>query len=199
MPRTAEATDEQLALRAAGGALDAFESLVERHGGAVIAALERQLGDHHLALDGAQEVWVKLHRYLHRYRPESAFRPWLFSIALNHGRDLMRKRGRRAGHEEDDASEHVAPAWTDPSQPAEERDAITRALSRVDGTFREALVLVDVLGFGYDEAALALGVAIGTAKSRVSRGRRAFREAFQELQGVDGQDSSREPAARARR
>ncbi|MEZ5978789.1 MAG: RNA polymerase sigma factor [Planctomycetota bacterium] len=182
----AESSDEELAGRAADGEVRAFEELVERFGGQVVAALEKLVGDHHLALDAAQDVWIKVHRSLPRYRKGARFRPWLFAIALNHGRDVLRMRARRpdtaAGSEAfDDARPDptlLAPRSLDPGARVLDRGAIAAVLQRIDATFREALVLVDVLGVGYEEAALSLDTAVGTVKSRVHRARLAFRDAW---------------------
>jgi len=178
------ASDEDLAGRAADGDLVAFERLVERFGAAVIAALERLIGDHHLALDAAQEVWVKVHRHLHRYQRGARVRPWLFAIALNHGRDLCRKRGRRPDASASEELDHGlrAPRGVEPTARVFERGAIASALGALDERFREALVLVDAMGLGYDEAAESLGVSLGTVKSRVHRGRVAFRELWTEAE-----------------
>jgi len=175
-----EPSDETLAGRAADGDLAAFEQLVVRWGGLVAAALERLVGDHHVALDAAQEVWVKVHRALPRFDRRAKLRPWLFAIALNHGRDVLRRRARRpdlgAAREELDGEVLRAPAAADHDRRVLERGAIASTLALLDERFREALVMVDALGLGYDEAALALELSVGTLKSRVHRGRVAFRE-----------------------
>ncbi|QDU85987.1 RNA polymerase sigma factor CarQ [Planctomycetes bacterium Pla163] len=180
-PRLASgASDEDLAGRAADGDSGAFEALVVRHGSAVIAALERMIGDHHLACDAAQDAWLKVHRNLGRYERGARLRPWLFAIALNHGRDVLRKRARRpdshGGREELDGERLRAPDALQPGGRFTERSAIAAALTAIDERYREALLLVDALGLGYEEAAESLGLAVGTLKSRVHRGRLAFRE-----------------------
>ena len=174
-------TDESLAERSQDGDLDAFEALVVRHGGALIGALERMLGDHHQACDAAQEAWIKVHRALPRYRRGARFRPWLYAIALNQGRDDLRSRRRRPVGSEAPLEILTAPAGSDPDQRAPERSAIATALGLVDAAFREAVVLVDVVGLGYAEAADALECAEGTVKSRVHRGRVAFRDAYERV------------------
>ena len=66
----------------------------------------------------------------------------------------------------------------------DEQEAIELALNEVEEPFQGALRLVDVLGFDYVEAAKSLGCAEGTVKSRLSRGRRAFRDAYDRLVGT---------------
>lgn len=179
-------TDEALAARAASGDLAAFEALVVRHGGTVLAALERLGLDRHAAEDAAQEAWVKLFGALDRYRPGSAFRPWLLSIALNQGRDAQRRAVLRPVGDEAALDGARAPRWSAPDEATLERAAIDSALAAVEPAFREALVSVDVLGLDYDEAAEALGCAVGTVKSRVHRGREAFRAAYERSTRAQG-------------
>lgn len=197
------ASDENLAGRAADGDSGAFEALVVRHGSAVIAALERLIGDHHLACDAAQDVWLKVHRNLDRYERGARLRPWLFAITLNHGRDVLRKRARRpdshGGREELNDERLRAPGSSEPSGRFTERSAIAAALTAIDERFREALILVDALGLGYEEAAESLGLAVGTMKSRVHRGRLAFRELWNKSELESGERSAGATPARSGR
>ena len=173
------ASDEALATEAAGGSRGAFAALVERYGARVLAAVERSVQDHHLARDLAQEVWIKVHRGLAGFDPDRRFRPWLFAVACNHVRDARRRGSRAALHLLEDGPALDPPSeGPDPSRVEEEREAIEVALARVPEPFRTAVHLVDVLGLGYQEAAESLGCSIGTSKSRVHRGRVAFRDAY---------------------
>lgn len=185
--------DEEHALRAAAGAVDSFEALVERYGARLLAVLERQTGEHHVAHDLAQEVWIKVFRTLDRFRAGAAFRPWLFTIALNHLRDAHRRAGRSRVVSMEDHRHDAAIAAAD--DPRDERAAIAQALGRVDEPFRTALGLVDVGGLTYEEAAQTLECAVGTVKSRVHRGRLLFRDHYLKLCG----EGERVPAARSPR
>jgi RNA polymerase sigma factor (sigma-70 family) len=132
-----------------------------------------------LARDLTQEIWIKVHRGLSGFRPGARFRPWLFSIALNHVRDEQRRVGRHPLQLLEETPAQSLPArQTDPRQASEEREAIEAALDRVPEPFRSALHLVDVVGLDYEEAARSLECAVGTVKSRVNRGRFAFRDAW---------------------
>jgi RNA polymerase sigma-70 factor (ECF subfamily) len=175
----ATSTDEDLIAELARGESNAFVGLVERHAASVLAVVERAIGDHHLARDLTQEIWIKVHRGLSGFRPGARFRPWLFSIALNHVRDEQRRVGRHPLQLLEETPAQSLPArQTDPRQASEEREAIEAALDRVPEPFRSALHLVDVVGLDYEEAARSLECAVGTVKSRVNRGRFAFRDAW---------------------
>lgn len=169
-PIPTNSSDEVLALAAQRGERAAFAALVTRYAARVVAVVERRLGDHHAALDVAQEVWIKVFRALPSYCDGASFRSWLFSIALNATRDEGRRRARRPV----DELESSAPQ-ADPRDPTI-RVSIDEALQLVPEPFRSAVVLVDIEKLSYDEAAEALGCNVGTVRSRLSRGRHAFRE-----------------------
>jgi len=177
-------SDERLAQRARGGERDAFEQLVHRYGNAVHAVVEKQVQDHHLALDLAQDVWIKVFRALCRWKPSGSFRSWLFSIALNHVRDDRRRQSRHnVVYLERFRSHPSAPRAADPKGRAEEHAVIHQCMREVGEPYRTALYLVDMVGLSYEEAAHSLSCATGTVKSRVSRGRFAFRDHYVRLAG----------------
>jgi RNA polymerase sigma-70 factor (ECF subfamily) len=195
MEPKADPKDEELAGRSAAGDPDArgaFEALVHRYGGVLLGVVERQVGDHHLAHDLAQEIWIKVFRSIGRFRPEGSFRSWLFTIALNHVRDALRGQGRERVVFMDEFPTAPSAPGADPSGPTEERAAIEACLARVPEPFRSALTLVDVLELSYEEAAASLTCAVGTVKSRVNRGRFAFRDLYTRL-GAESPGFKREP------
>lgn len=174
--------DEALAAAATAGDGAAFELLLRRYGARVLACLERLLGDHHRALDASQEVWIKVHRALPAFDAQRRFRPWLFAIAMNHARDRLRERPRREETLGESHAEEFPAQLPAPGAALLERAAIAAALARVPEPFRSALLLVDVAGQDYPEAAEALGLPVGTVKSRVHRARLCFRAAYSELE-----------------
>ncbi len=177
-------TDESLATAAGRGSRDAFEDLVFRYGSAVLAVVERQVGDHHGALDLAQEIWVKVFRAITRFRPDGSFRSWLFSIALNHVRDARRQQARsKVVYMDEFRASPSASRSFDPRGRTEEHAAIEAALAQVPEPFRTALVLIDVMQLSYEEAAGSLSCAVGTVKSRVNRGRFHFRDVYRKTNG----------------
>lgn len=173
-----ERPDEKLAEEAAAGDRVAFEDLVRRFGGAVLGLAQKQVGEHHQANDVTQEIWLKVYRAIGRYQPSGSFRSWLFSITLNHLRDCRRQAARNKVVYIEDYRTATAPGHFDPRGRTEERAAIESALDRVPEPFRTALTLVDVMNLSYEEAAGSLDCAVGTVKSRVNRGRFAFRDQY---------------------
>ena len=161
---------------------------MERYGGRVLSVLERRLGDHDRAHDLCQEVWIRVHRALQQggERAErGSFRSWIFAIALNLARDEGRARRRRGRHIETGGFDEVVEVERGASDPLaqrlEQRDAIDAALAAIAEPFRTAVVLVDLEGLSYEEAAGSAGCALGTMKSRVARGRAAFRNEYERV------------------
>ena len=178
--------DQQLVSDAVSGQRAAFEALVARYGGKILALVERQVQEHHHALDLCQEIWIKVFRALPHLNTSGSFRSWLFSVTLNHVRDAMRSRKRqRVVYLDQFRRDPAAARHADPKGQVEEKAVIEEALAEISEPYRSAVLLVDVNGLTYEEAAIALKAAVGTVKSRVNRGRLAFRDHYVRLSGAD--------------
>ena len=146
----------------------AFRQLYATHTPAVYGFIRRLAGrDVAVADDVLQEAWLRASSGLAFFRGESAFRTWLTGIALNY----YRERRRRLVP--------VIDPDTVPDRPA--RDAgpaldVAQVLDTLSDDHREVLVLHDVEGYTHEEIAGALGIEVGTSRSRLSRARQLFRE-----------------------
>ena len=117
--------------------------------------------------DLTQECYLRAMDALPSFRGDSPVRPWLLTIARRCVADAHRRaaaRPRRVGAPDPDRCPHPVP---DASGAVE----IRRMLASLDADRREALVLTQVLGYSYAEAAEVVGVPIGTIRSRVARAR----------------------------
>ncbi|MGH9111232.1 MAG: RNA polymerase sigma factor [Acidimicrobiales bacterium] len=153
---------EPALIRAAtAGDLRAFEQLVRTYQQHVWRFLRRLLGDAALAEDVAQETFLRVFRSLPTFSFQSKFSTWVFQIARNAGIDELRSRERRNRLASD------VPSPVPPAAPPGTRLEIEAALTSLPVDLREAVVLVEVLGLRYREAALVLGVPEGTVKSRM--------------------------------
>jgi len=138
--------------------------------------------DHDLADDLVQEALTKAWGSLDRFEPGSNMTAWLFTILRNGFYSNYRKRRREV---EDPDEKHAARLATAPEQQPKLDFQDTRAaLAKLPPDQREALLLVAAESLSYDEAAAICGVAVGTIKSRVHRGRTRLAE----LLGLDGLD-----------
>jgi RNA polymerase sigma-70 factor (ECF subfamily) len=174
-------TDHALVRRFLDGDRRAFDELVERHRARVFRVCLRIVGDPEDALDAAQEAFVAAFRTLDRFRGDAAFTTWLHRIAVNASHDVLRRRARAphlavvGPHEDAPAPE---PPLPDHAEAVVGRLDAAAALARIPEEFRAALVLADVEDLPYEEIAAILGVAVGTVKSRVHRGRVALARAM---------------------
>jgi RNA polymerase sigma-70 factor (ECF subfamily) len=157
--------DGPLVDRAKRGDRWAFEQLVERHQHRMFTLAARTLGASADAGDAVQEAFLRAWLALPRFRGASLFSTWLYRICLNAAHDQRLKR--RA--EPVELSERPDPR--DAFAESELSSELQAALDALDETYRAAVVLYDVLGCSYAEIAEMTGVAEGTVKSRIYRGR----------------------------
>lgn len=153
------------------GEIPAFETLVRMYQPYVWRLSFHLLGDEQMAADSTQNTFLKAFRAMNGFRGRSKFSTWLISIARNCAQDELRRKHR--------ALRVVHAAWADVATNSTTRDEgaaaeVRDALSRLPLDLREPVMLIDMLGFSYREAADVLGVREGTIKSRVHRARSAL-------------------------
>lgn len=155
-----------------------FERLVAPHERQVYFTCLSFMGNREDAEDCAQEALLKAYRKMDSFKGESLFSTWLYTLVSRVCLDALRKRRevlsldvlREEGYEPADED---AEAFLQLEQ-KERKAAVRQALRQLPVDFRAALILVDLQGLPYQEAASALGVPEGTLKSRVNRGRKAL-------------------------
>lgn len=169
---TTAAEDAAQLARVAAGDHDAFNEIMRAHEDRVFAVCMRIMSDRELALDATQETFITAFRKARQFKGKSTFGTWVYRIAVNTCYDLLRKQKRRPS---EPFPEHVDPADDAALEAVESagiRPELQKALAALPIEYRSAVVLSDVEGMALPEAALVLGVPVGTVKSRVFRGRR---------------------------
>jgi RNA polymerase sigma-70 factor (ECF subfamily) len=154
-----------------------WADVVAKYADVVYTMAYRLTGDDEEARDLAQDVLVRLHRGLSRYRAGN-FEGWLYRTTVNAFRDRLRKRKRLR---EDVLGEEPPGMRTggiveEAVQQLELHDVVQRALVKLPPEYREAVVLRDLQGRSYEEIAEILGIPAGTVRSRIHRGREALRQ-----------------------
>lgn len=184
-------SDGALIERAREGDLDAYNILVDRYRDAVYSVAIRYMRRTDLADDVTQDAFLRAYDALDTFRNDEGrgFKTWLLRIATNRALDLLRFEARRPARSLDAALADEESNW-EPESPATppvelaERAALRRHLERALGQLAEdqrlAVVLYDIEGYSYEEVAEITGVAIGTVKSRLHRGRARLREILNE-------------------
>lgn len=170
--------------------LDTFNHQVTAYRGSLFNLALRILGDGELAADATQEALILAYRKINGFHGGS-FKAWLLRIVTNVCYDELRRQKRHPTVPLDLESvygeEMDAPRWlADPSMSPEEKveaaeleRTIQDCLDALPMVFRAAVVLVDVQGMNYHEAAYAAQVPLGTIKSRLARARMRLRDSLQ--------------------
>jgi RNA polymerase sigma-70 factor (ECF subfamily) len=172
------------------GDLDAFNRLVLAYQDRVYSQAYRVLNDPQGADDATQEAFISAYKNLRSFRGGS-FRAWLLRIVTNACYDELRRRKRKPTTSleplDDSGNEIESPHWiADPGELPEENvvraelgKAIQNCLEKLPVDFRVVMVLVDVQGMDYLEAADVIGKPLGTVKSRLARARSRMRDCLQ--------------------
>jgi RNA polymerase sigma factor (sigma-70 family) len=173
---------------------EVFRAIFERHAPSVLRYLSKRVPMSTVE-DLVSEIFVIAFQNRHRYDHSNAdARPWLFGIATNvmrhHRRSerrLIRRLSRMSGEPE---QEDVSDAVISDVMGSIERTQVREALAKLDDRYRDVLMLIAGPGLTYEEISTALGIPVGTVRSRVFRGRRLLRELL-ELQGQHDRDRTR--------
>jgi RNA polymerase sigma-70 factor (ECF subfamily) len=180
----------EIVQRALTGDSLAFEQLIARYERRVMTVSLRILGTREDAHDAAQEVFLRVFKYLHRLDPRKPIEPWLMRITINVCRDIGRKRKHHQSScpdftEVDSiAMARSAQSCQDPHEglaEQQQRNLVRQALDCLSEGERIAIVLRDVEGLPTSEVAEILQAPEATVRSRISRGRLKLKEAVDRL------------------
>jgi RNA polymerase sigma-70 factor (ECF subfamily) len=177
-----------LIARILAGERDLFHELIRPHERVVYRMLFSMLNNEAEAEDASQAAIIHAYTNLARYRGESRFSTWLVTIALNEGRNRLRKAKTKredsieALSEESDGD--YTPAlltdWREiPSAALERKEVralLEKAIDRLPAIYREVLVLRDVEGLDIEETALGLSITAASVKVRLHRARRLMQK-----------------------
>jgi RNA polymerase sigma-70 factor (ECF subfamily) len=187
--------DADLVRRFNGGDESAFGEIMSRHKSKIFAAAMNLLHNHADAEEITQDTFVRAHRGFSRFRGDSSVATWLHRIAVNLARNrywYFFRRRRHATLSLDSAvggegdgvfSDLMSAADPDPSQEssrAEFVDAVETCMARLEPSHRSILTMRTVLDQSYEEIASALGINVGTVKSRIARARERLRNCLAE-------------------
>lgn len=188
-------TDEELVEDYLAGDVGALRAIIDRYHDPLFRFLFRLMGDRQSAEDVFQETFLQIHQSLDTFDPTRRFKPWLFTIAANKGRDALRKRNRRAavslsartrdglgggGCALVDLLEVEIPGVESGLEAEEQSRMVQNAIETLSPRLREALLMAYFQKLSYQQLADALGVPLGTVKSRLHAAVAAFARAWQE-------------------
>jgi RNA polymerase sigma-70 factor, ECF subfamily len=187
-----EPDDLELMERFRSGDRAALPDLVDRHHGSLVRYFYLQSRSRETAEDLAQEVWIRVIRHRHNYRPTARFQTYLFAIARNLWIDRYRSRkaapptvsaDREVGSEEEAPrlGDLIPSREAEPSERAsvhEEAERVRAALERLPPGLRDVFELGEVRGLRYQDVAEILDIPVGTVKSRMHAAVQKLREAL---------------------
>lgn len=197
-------TDNELLQAYRAGESRALEELIRRHHDDLMRFLIRLTGDRASAEDVFQDTFLQVHISADVFDATRRFKPWLFTIAANKARDLLRRNARRRAFDLDspvsrssssgDATTFMDLMQVRVDQPADavssaERDSMVQGvISNLPVSLREVLLLAYFQKMSYNQIADALDIPLGTVKSRLHAAVAAFARKWQVIS--KGQTSS---------
>lgn len=192
---TASGPDAAFVARLRRGERAAYEELIAAYQGVVYGLAFRLLGDAEEARDVAQETFLKAFRHIGTFRGDCGIKTWLYRMTVNQASNQRRWWKRR--HRKDtislDAPKGDTTATVGDALPAggrspeqvalasERQRLLLVALDSLKHDYRTAVVLRDIEELSYEEIAEAVGVPVGTVKSRIARGREELRRRLEEM------------------
>ncbi len=200
-----ELSDEQLLAQHRAGDASAFEHLIRRHHDDLLRFLVRLTGDRAAAEDVFQDAFLQVHISASTFDTTRRFKPWLFTIAANKGRDHLRKKTRRrtltlsapvggsggdSGVSFIDLMEVDCKAPNDAMDEAERDAQVQEAVDRLPWTLREILLLAYFQKLTYAQIADELGIPLGTVKSRLHASVAAFAKQWKAISEADQADGA---------
>jgi len=169
------------------GEISAFEELITGYEKRVFNIVYRIIGNYDEAQDISQEIFLKVFKSIKSFKEKSSFYTWLYSIAVNECRDLIRKKKKVVIYSidvpietnNDEITREIiddCESIEDKIERKELRGCIEAALKTVSYDHQVMIILRDVQGMSYEEIGQILKCPPGTVKSRINRARNALKE-----------------------
>ena len=174
------------------GSEDAFAYLLKLYQDPVFNLIAHIVENNADAADVLQDVFLKVFRGVRHFHGESSLKTWIYRIAVheasNHRRSRIRRHRREPFSLEESTTEPVSSLADGRAETpyqvleqSERQDLVKRALASLAQPYRTVVVLREMEGLSYEEIARVLGVAEGTVKSRLMRGRELLRRKISRL------------------
>lgn len=166
----------------------AFQILVSRYQGKLVNYISTLVHDYELAVDLAQETFIRVFRYADRYRGDYQFSTWVYRIATNLAIDELRRRERKGRFsfrhmiglfEKDGKPLPIPDMRPSPERTLDGKERLQRLQAAVDSLpakYRLPFLLKEVEDLSYEEICQVLEISMGTVKSRIHRAKMLLRE-----------------------
>lgn len=172
------------------GDSNAFDELVRRYQRYVFNLIYQHLGSTDDLEDIAQEVFIRIFKFIKHFRREASLESWIYKIVLNYCRTYAKRRkswlrlfyeNTFKGHDDNDFEiiDSIPDPNANPANNIEQIETTSNIKSAIDNLpdiYREILIMRELNQLSYEEIAKILNISIGTVKSRISRARDLVRE-----------------------
>lgn len=168
-------SDEQLVGLAQGGNIHAYNMLLERYDRKIQQIIYFYINDHSNVNDLAQEVLLKVYRYLDYFKEESQFSTWLYKITQNTVKNYFRTISQRLDSEAQFINEQYSSPGNSPEYlliNIEFSEQIEAAIARLSDELRQCYGMHILEGHTYEDIAKKMHCPIGTVRSRIFRARK---------------------------
>ena len=164
----------------------AFDEIVDRYQKRLLNFVHRTIGDRERAEDLVQEVFIRVHRHLHRFDQTKKFSTWIYTIASNLAKNELRNRSRSPlvlfqTIKRNWEADHRPLQFEDKHYRPEDlfrkrylRELVDAAVAQLPEHHRVVFVLRELEGKTYEEIADITQCNLGTVKSRLNRARNRF-------------------------
>jgi RNA polymerase sigma-70 factor (ECF subfamily) len=191
--------EKELVLKAKAGDRKAFETLVHTCAKQVYNLAYRLSNSKESAEDIAQETFINAYNSIGRFSHDCPFANWVYRIAVNAWKNRVRYERRRFFFQHDSLDETIAggegdmkkelpdkkPGADEEFEKFHRKEAIDKALNKLNPQAKEMLVLRDIEELSYEEISGIIKTPLGTVKSRIARAREALKEHLKILLGED--------------
>ena len=184
--------DTELVRRAQGDDLEAYQALMERYQPRIYSLIYNMTSNKEDTEDLIQDVFIKAHSALPKFKGKSSFYTWVYRIAVNRTINYVKKRKRRmalslndidAGIERDEVYVELS-RKSSPFRDArmtEIQEKLNTALQTLSEKHRTVVVMHDIEGISHDKIAEILGVSSGTVRSRLFYARKQLQAELSEF------------------
>lgn len=182
-----EGSDRELVAACQRGERDAFRALFETYKDKVYSIALRFSGDPAMAMDIAQDTFLKLFSSIRDFRGEATFETWVYRLVVNSCLDHKRRSWRLIPIADELLAVLQAPADSlDEMLRDEMRHRVHSAVERLSPDLRMVIVLRYTEGLSYDQIADVLGCCSGTVASRLNRAHKALERRLSHLVNQKG-------------
>ncbi len=178
-------SDEQIMEAVKNGDLQKASLLFDRFHKRIFNFLARMTADRDVAEDLTQNVFLRLLKYRHSYKPEMKFQSWIYQMARNAFSDHYHQQKQRmpAKMEVEKLNDHM-PDLPDAMEQEENEKRLIRALAQLPDDYRELLVLTRFQHLKYEEVAGHLNMTVANVKVKVHRAIGQLRENYFQLENI---------------